>query len=322
MANININSTSLLPSNKRGTAKVPVSPDSTSSWDHLTMQEIANIVAGLLTNQQVFDAVKDRFDGGTNTTLDKNDTTDVITINVSSAGSNQTITAGAGLTGGGSENTITISLTKPVAASFRRDGLRTITSNTTLTTADEGKFIACSGNITITLPDLSPSTDIGFFVRFVKSGSTGTVTIDPAGSGTVNGLSAFSLSNPLESVYLKYNGDSGSNNIWAVVSHSIDTNTVPTFIADKTAIGSAYVDISSDTYQDGDILAITAKETTGNIVPRTVIERWEDIIDGTWIYITFESGRRFQIRKSGNKLQAQSHVISSTSNKISVVKLN
>ena len=213
-------------------------------------------------------------------------------------------------------------VSSPVAAQYRRDGLLNLTTNTTLTKADEGKFVACSGTITITLPDLSPTPDTGFFIRFVKSGASGTVTIDAHGSGTINGAANYQLTDDLESVYLKYNGDSGGNNIWAVVSRSKDTDTKPAFIAEKTAVGATYVDISSDTYQDGDILAITAKETSGNIIPRTVIERWEDIIDGTWIYITFESGKRFQIRKSGNKLQAQTHVISSTNNKITVFKLN
>ena len=207
-----------------------------------------------------------------------------------------------------------------VPAEHRRDALASISANTTLTKADEGKFIAVSGDTTINLPDLDATDDVGFFIRFVKAGGTGTVTIAAHGSGTINGAPSYQLTGDLESVYLKYNGDSGGNNLWAVAARSKDTK--PEFIAQKTAVGAAYADISSDTYQDGDILAITAKETSGNVIPRTIIERWEDIIDGTWIYITFESGKRFQIRKSGNKLQAQIHVISSTNNKITVFKLN
>ena len=47
-------------------------------------------------------------------------------------------------------------------ASYRRDVLENISNSDTLTVDDEGKFIACSGTITITLPNLSATDDVGF----------------------------------------------------------------------------------------------------------------------------------------------------------------
>jgi hypothetical protein len=63
----------------------------------------------------------------------------------------------------------------------------------TLTTADNGKYVVCSGgNWTLTLP--TPATGLSFSVRndMGITGTTGTITVQPPG-GTIDSLSSLSL---------------------------------------------------------------------------------------------------------------------------------
>ena len=153
-----------------------------------------------------------------------------------------------------------------VPAEHRRDALDNLSVSDTLTKADEGKFIACSGTITISLPDLDATDDVGFFIRFVKSGAAGTVTIDPHGSGTINGAANYQLTDDLESVYLKYNGDSGGNNLWAVAARSKDTDTKATVVQTISNLGTTYTNIGSPV-SDTDIISISVKGTlSGNAI--------------------------------------------------------
>lgn len=65
--------------------------------------------------------------------------------------------------------------------------LRTVTSGTAITTADE--VLRCNGTFAVTLPAATGSGDL-FLVKNIGSG---TVTITPDGSDTIDGLGSYAL---------------------------------------------------------------------------------------------------------------------------------
>lgn len=65
--------------------------------------------------------------------------------------------------------------------------VRTVTSGTAITTADE--VLRCNGTFAVTLPAASGSGDL----FLVKNISSGTITITPNGSDTIDGQGTFVL---------------------------------------------------------------------------------------------------------------------------------
>lgn len=71
-------------------------------------------------------------------------------------------------------------------------GSATKTAAYTVTSADRGKVIACSGTFTVTLPDAS-AVGGGFAVAVANYG-TGTITVDPFSTQTIDGATTKMLS--------------------------------------------------------------------------------------------------------------------------------
>ena len=71
-------------------------------------------------------------------------------------------------------------------------GSTTKTAAYTVTSADRGKVIACSGTFTVTLPDAS-AVGSGFAVAVANYG-TGTITVDPFSTQTIDGATTKALS--------------------------------------------------------------------------------------------------------------------------------
>ena len=71
-------------------------------------------------------------------------------------------------------------------------GSTTKTAAYTVTSTDRGKVIACSGTFTVTLPDAS-AVGSGFAVAVANYG-TGTVTVDPFSTQTIDGAGTKTLS--------------------------------------------------------------------------------------------------------------------------------
>lgn len=70
-------------------------------------------------------------------------------------------------------------------------GESTKTAAYTVTSADRGKVIACSGTFTVTLPDAS-AVGSGFAVAVANYG-TGTITVDPFSTQTIDGATTKTL---------------------------------------------------------------------------------------------------------------------------------
>lgn len=71
-------------------------------------------------------------------------------------------------------------------------GESTKTASYTVTSADRGKVIACSGTFTVTLPDAS-AVGSGFALA-VANYDTGTITVDPFSAQTIDGATTKTLS--------------------------------------------------------------------------------------------------------------------------------
>jgi hypothetical protein len=65
--------------------------------------------------------------------------------------------------------------------------ISSISTNYTVASTDQGKLLACSGTHTISLP--AAATIAKPFCLIIKNVGTGTVTIDPNGSETIDGAS-------------------------------------------------------------------------------------------------------------------------------------
>lgn len=73
------------------------------------------------------------------------------------------------------------------------DNIRTVSSNTTLTTTDDIVLVnASSGNITISLPSSSTASGKFYIIKKIDS-SSNIVTIDPYSSETIDGKSTYDL---------------------------------------------------------------------------------------------------------------------------------
>lgn len=116
--------------------------------------------------------------------------------------------------------------------------LNTVTKNAnyTITEADVCSLIKVdtgSGNITITLPQISTLTG-SFEVQICKStGDTNTVSVVRSGGDTINGLNTYALASQYQCVWLVADL---TNNTWtAVTSASASNRVVNTFVGSGTA---------------------------------------------------------------------------------------
>lgn len=84
-------------------------------------------------------------------------------------------------------------------------GAATKTAAYTVASTDRGKVIACSGTFTVTLPDASAVG--GGFAVAVANYSTGTITVDPFSSQTIDGAATKSLGANLMMVVCSVGGE-------------------------------------------------------------------------------------------------------------------
>jgi phage-related tail fiber protein len=126
-------------------------------------------------------------------------------------------------------------------------GVTTKTGAYTVAAADRGRVIACSGTFTVTLPDAG-AVDAGFAVAIANYG-TGTVTVDPFSTQTLDGASTRTLAASRMMVVCAVNGEwlsvggigAASTTEAGVVQLSTATNsTSTTLAATPSAVKAAY----------------------------------------------------------------------------------
>ena len=105
-----------------------------------------------------------------------NSTTGAMTVNVTNIGGSGTVAAW------------TVSVSAAVLATAPSLAQRTITSADTLIASDQGKLINCSG--TFTLAVTAAATLGNGWWCYVRDTGTGVITLDPAGSETVDGVTS------------------------------------------------------------------------------------------------------------------------------------
>jgi hypothetical protein len=126
-------------------------------------------------------------------------------------------------------------------------GVTTKTGAYTVAAADRGRVIACSGTFTVTLPDAG-AVDAGFAVAIANYG-TGTVTVDPFSTQTLDGASTRTLAASRMMVVCAVNGKwlsvggigAASTTEAGVVQLSTSTSsTSTTLAATSSAVKAAY----------------------------------------------------------------------------------
>ena len=126
-------------------------------------------------------------------------------------------------------------------------GVTTKTGAYTVAAADRGRVIACSGTFTVTLPDAG-AVDAGFAVAIANYG-TGTVTVDPFSTQTLDGALTRTLAARRMMVVCAVNGEwlsvggigAASTTEAGVVQLSTATNsTSTTLAATPSAVKAAY----------------------------------------------------------------------------------
>ena len=126
-------------------------------------------------------------------------------------------------------------------------GVETKTGAYTVTGADRGRVIACSGTFTVTLPDAG-AIGAGFAVAIGNYGD-GTITIDPFGTQTLDGAAPRALASNRMMVVCAVNGEwlsvggigAASTTEAGVVQLSTSTSsTSTTLAATASAVKAAY----------------------------------------------------------------------------------
>ena len=130
-------------------------------------------------------------------------------------------------------------------------GSATKTAAYTVTSTDRGKVLACSGTFTVTLPDAS-AVGSGFAVAVANYGS-GTITIDPFSSQTLDGAATRTLAPRRMMVVCAINGEwlsvggigAASTTEAGVVQLSAETNSTSTTLAATPSAVKAAYDLAS-----------------------------------------------------------------------------